>query len=96
MSKSTARFVAAIAPLIASVCIAMGSNAQSTMSDTAYCQSLAKLFTTGGGVIARGSTPVDLDASVAISQCQEGNPGPAIPVLEQKLRDNRITVLPRT
>jgi hypothetical protein len=39
---------------------------------------------------------VDTDTAVAIAQCQEGNPKPAIPVLEQKLRDNRITVPPRT
>jgi hypothetical protein len=32
---------------------------------------------------------------VAIAQCQEGNPGPAIPVLAQKLRDNRVAVPPR-
>jgi hypothetical protein len=39
---------------------------------------------------------VDTDAAVAIAQCREGNPKPAIPVLEKKLRDNRIPVPPRT
>jgi len=54
--------------------------------------------TVGGslGGDTRGGEPADLDAKVAIAQCQEGNPKPAIPVLEQKLRDNRIPVPPRT
>ena len=53
--------------------------------------------TVGGslGGNTRGGEPADLDAKVAIAQCQEGDPGPAIPVLEQKLRDNRVTVPPR-
>ena len=83
-----------IAPVIAGVCIATGSNAQSTMSDSAYCHSLANALSMGGE--SRGSRMVDTDAAVAIAQCQEGNPTPAIPVLEQKLRDNRIPVPPRT
>ena len=43
-------------------------------------------------VSIRDGDYADLDAKVAIAQCQEGNPEPAIPVLEQKLRDNRVTV----
>jgi hypothetical protein len=91
---SVTLFIAAIAPLIAGVCIATGSNAQSKMSDAAYCQTLVKQFTLGQN--SRGGAPIDLDASVAIAQCQQGNPGPAIPVLEQKLRDNGFTVPSRT
>jgi hypothetical protein len=94
MSKSYTLFVAAIAPLIAGLCIATGSNAQTTTSDSAYCQSLVKALSMGGD--ARGSLMVDTDAAVAIAQCQEGNPAPAIPVLQKKLRDNRIPVPPRT
>jgi hypothetical protein len=96
MKKSATFLATAIAPLVAGMCIATSSNAQSTMSDEAYCHKLAELFTTPGGVIARGGTPIELDASVAIAQCQEGNPGPAIPVLEQMLRDQRVPVPPRT
>jgi hypothetical protein len=50
--------------------------------------------TVGGslGGDTKGGEPADLDASVAIAQCQEGNPGPAIPVLEQKLHDSRVAV----
>jgi hypothetical protein len=94
MSRSHTLFIAAIAPLIAGMCIAMGSNAQSTTSDSDYCHLLAKTLSMGGD--ARGSRMVDTDTAVAIAQCQEGNPAPAIPVLERKLRDNRIPVPPRT
>jgi hypothetical protein len=94
MSKSYTLFVAATAPLIAGVCIATGSNAQSTTSDSDYCHSLVSALSMGGE--SRGSLMVDTDAAVAIAQCQEGNPKPAIPVLEKKLRDNRIPVPPRT
>jgi hypothetical protein len=93
MSKSYILFITAIAPLIAGVCIATGSNAQSTTSDSDYCHSLVKALSMGGD--ARGSLMVDTDAAVAIAQCQEGNPAPAIPVLQKKLRDNRIPVPPR-
>jgi hypothetical protein len=94
MKKSVMLFIARIAPLIAGVCIATGSNAQSTTSDSDYCRSLVSALSMGGE--SRGSRMVDTDAAVAIAQCHEGNPKPAIPVLEQKLRDNRIPVPPRT
>jgi len=90
MNKSISLFAAAIASLVASMCIATSSNAQSAMSDAAYCQSLVKAYSMGGN--SRGSLPVGTDTAVAIAQCQEGNPGPAIPVLEQKLRDADIRV----
>ena len=34
------------------------------------------------------------DARVAIAQCQDGNYASGIPVLQQKLRDARVTVPP--
>ena len=94
MNKSVTLSIAAFASLIAGVCIATGSNAQSATSETDYCRSLVSALSMGGE--ARGSLMVDTDAAVAIAQCQEGNPKPAIPVLEKKLRDNRIPVPPRT
>jgi hypothetical protein len=63
-------------------------------NDAAYCRSLVKAYSMGGN--ARGSLPVGNATAVAIGQCQEGNPGPAIPVLEQKLRDNNIAVPARS
>src|SRR5882757_2794438 len=103
MSKSAILLIAAIVPLIAGACTVTDSGGQSAKAerpaDAAYCQSLVNLYTTYAGTVGgslggntRGGTPADLDAKVAIGQCQEGNPAPAIPVLEQKLRDNRIAV----
>lgn len=71
-------------------------------ADLAYCQRLVTQYTTYvgsvGGTLGGNSdrgAPADLDAKVAIAQCQEGNTGPAIPVLERKLRDARVAVPPR-
>jgi hypothetical protein len=85
MNKSTSLLAAAIVSLSVGLGLATSSNAQSTTSDAAYCQSLVKAYSVGGN--ARGSLPVGNATAVAIGQCQEGNPGPAIPVLEQQLRD---------
>ena len=94
MNKSAKLLIAAIAPLIAGVCIATSSNAQSNVSDEGYCRSLIKVYTDGRS--ERGFAPEGLETSVAIAQCQEGNPEPAIPVLEKLLRDNGFTVPSRT
>jgi hypothetical protein len=94
MSKPATLLIAAIAPLIASVCIATSSNAQSAMSDEAYCRSLIDEYACGG--TERGFAPESLDTSVAINQCRDGNPQSAIPVLEPKLRNNGFTVPPRS
>jgi hypothetical protein len=71
-------------------------------ADLAYCQRLVTQYTTYvgsvGGTLGGNSdrgAPADLDAKVAIAQCQEGNTDPAIPVLEQKLRHARVAVPPR-
>ncbi|MEA2846660.1 MAG: hypothetical protein QOG78_1941 [Rhodospirillaceae bacterium] len=94
MNKSAKLLIAAIAPLIAGASIATSSNAQSAMSDEAYCRVLVNEYTHGG--IERGFAPESLDTSVAINQCQQGNPRPAIPVLEQKLRNSGFTVPSRS
>jgi hypothetical protein len=94
MNKSAKLLIAAIAPLVAGVCIATSSNAQSKVSDETYCRSLINVFTDGRS--ERGFAPESLDTSVAITQCRDGNPGPAIPVLEKLLRDNGFTVPSRT
>ena len=94
MNKSAKLLIAAIAPLIAGVGIATSSNAQSATNDEAYCVSLVNEYTHGG--IERGFSPESLDTSVAINQCRDGNPRPAIPVLERKLRGSGYTVPPRS
>ena len=86
MKKTTTLFVAAILSLVAGLGIATDSNAQSSapssMSDQAYCLSLYKALREYGTGTARGGLPVGVATAVAIGQCQEGNPGPAIPVLD--------------
>jgi len=67
----------------------------------AYCSRLSRMYgeyvaSVGGylGGIPAGGEPADLDARVAIANCQDGNYAAAIPVLQQKLRDARVTVPP--
>jgi hypothetical protein len=97
MSKSPTLFFSAIVPLIAGMCVAASSNAQSTTSDETYCQALSKKFFTndGGTVAPGGGSAVPLEATVAISQCKD-NPGSAIPVLEKVLRENGVALPRRT
>src|SRR5882757_4068523 len=94
MYKSTSLLAATIVSLVVGLGFATGSNAQSATSDQAYCKSLVNAYTFGKS--ERGFAPESLDTSVAIAQCQEGNPGPAIPVLEKLLRDHGYTVPART
>jgi hypothetical protein len=63
------------------------------MNDQAYCMALVNAFNQGAG--PRGSLQPSNATAVAINQCQAGNPGPAIPVLEQSLRDARVPLPPR-
>ena len=67
----------------------------------AYCSKLSQAYaeyvgTVGGylGGVSTGGEAADLDARVAIAQCQDGNYASGIPVLQQKLRDARVTVPP--
>ena len=94
MNKSISLLAAAIVTLVVGLGLATSSNAQSPMSDQAYCQSLLKALRESTGTV-RG-LPVGISTAVAIAQCQEGNPGPAIPVLEQQLRDRDIALPSRT
>jgi len=67
----------------------------------AYCSRLAQTYaeyvgTVGGylGGATTGGEAADLDARVAIANCQDGNYASGIPVLQQKLRDARVAVPP--
>ena len=94
MNKSTSLLAATIVSLVVGLGFATGSNAQSPTSDQAYCKSLINAYTFGKS--ERGFAPEGLGTSVAIAQCQEGNPGPAIPVLEKLLREKGYSVPTRT
>jgi len=93
MKKTTALLASAVVPLVAGLVITANSNAQSAMNDKAYCRVLVKELTHGG--IERGFAPESLETSVAINQCLDGNPQPAIPVLERKMIGNDFDVPPR-
>ena len=104
MSKPNTLFIAAMMPLVAGACTAAGSGGALSMTagqsrDAVYCQRLVDKYTTYVGSVggSLGGTSdhglrADLDAKLAIAQCQEGNTSPAIPVLERKLRDAGVAV----
>ena len=94
MKKTATLLAGVIVPLVAVMSMATSSNAQSKTSDQAYCEQLVKEYSHGG--IERGFAPESLEVSVAISQCRDGNPQPAIPVLERELRRNDFTLPRRT
>ncbi|HQS18035.1 hypothetical protein [Reyranella sp.] len=58
---------------------------------TVYGEYVAGLPTSMGGV-GRGGGQSDIDARVAIAQCQDGNTAAGIPVLQRELRDNKVPV----
>ncbi|MBV8193159.1 MAG: hypothetical protein JO339_38475 [Alphaproteobacteria bacterium] len=92
MKKTATLLAAAILPVVAGVSTATSSNAQSLTNDQAYCHSLVKTLRDVALGHGRGGLGVGNETAVAIAQCEEGNPGPAIPVLEQQLRDRDITL----
>ena len=70
--------------------------AASASDDVAYCRALVAKYellvadSRGGRSRNQGGA----DTSVALEQCKSGNPA-GIPVIEQKLRDSKITLPPR-
>ena len=88
--------------IVASVlCFPLLADAQvpSKSSNVQYCEKLSGLYAryvgqTEFGPRRRGDQ--DVSASVAIAKCDEGNAAAAIPVLERKLTDARITLPSRS
>ena len=58
-----------------------------------YAEYVAGVSSAMGGV-GRGGGQPDIDARLAIAQCQEGETGAGIPVLQRELRNNKIDVPP--
>jgi hypothetical protein len=73
--------------------------AQSSPADLAYCNRLADLYEryigrnefSSNRSYGRGS----LEGDVASTQCRQGRPDQAIPVLERVIRGNGFTLPPR-
>jgi hypothetical protein len=67
--------------------------------DQRYCANLSDLYVRYVGR-SEGSTHTemtpDVDASVALVKCKEGDAGAAIPILEQKLNDAGFSLPPRS
>ena len=62
-----------------------------TKLTTVYSEYVAGVSSSMGGV-GRGGGQSDIDARVAIAQCQDGNTAAGIPVLQRELRDNKVEV----
>ena len=80
---------------------AVPPSGMSAAQGAAYCSKLAQTYaeyvgTVGGylGGVTTGGEAADLDARVAIANCQDGNYASGIPVLQEKLRDARVAVPP--
>jgi hypothetical protein len=58
---------------------------------TTYSEYVAGVSTAMGGVGTGGAQP-DIDARVAIAQCQDGNYAGGIPTLQRELRNNKVPV----
>jgi hypothetical protein len=76
-------------------CLPLAVLAQS--SDAAYCKALVEKYEAylPNTTIDRAPHPDSVDGRVAVEQCKTGNAVAAIPVLEQKLRNAKITLPPR-
>jgi len=94
MNAFVLRFLIVVAVLSSSASAASAQNA----SDQSYCLALSDLYIQylGHDIESSGRTRTtpSLEPQVAVAQCKQGNPGPAIPVLERALRGNGFT-LPR-
>jgi hypothetical protein len=72
----------------------LGANAQE--DDRSYCNKLGSLASRYiGSAGGEGRMAPDLNILGAIDDCNKGRTDKAIPYLEKRLRDNRITVPPR-
>jgi hypothetical protein len=90
--KTTMKFLAActaVALPFAAASFPVAASAQST--DAAYCSALIKLYR------STVSTHEDPSATVpvAMAKCDAGDTATGIPVLEQALKDDGVTLPPR-
>ena len=102
MAKLAALVGLLVVPMMAGACTQTAGGPPPGMTAAqgqAYC---SKLTATYGEYVAGlsnamggpgvGGAQADIDARVAIGQCQDGNTAAGIPVLQQKLRDAKVPV----
>lgn len=75
--------------VLATMALAPLTAVRAQVDDKAYCAQLSDLYRRYvQNAPGRG---FDVEASVALEDCRKGNAAASIPVLERKLRENRIT-----
>ena len=90
MAKFVGSAVLASMSLLAAACTQTAAGPPPGMTvaqGQAYCTKLTNLY-------AEYVAGVSSDARLAIAQCQEGETGAGIPVLQRELRNNKIDVPP--
>ncbi len=101
MAKLTHVVGLMVVPLALSACTqtAGGRRPHDGAQGAAYCAKLTTVYSeyvagisSSMGGVGRGGAQADIDARVAIAQCQDGNTAAGIPVLQQKLRENKVDV----
>lgn len=104
MTKLTHVLGAIAAPFVLAACTQTASGPPPGMTAAqaaAYCAKLTTVYSeyvaglaTSMGGVGRGGGQSDIDARVAVAQCQDGNTAAGIPVLQQELRRNKVPVPP--
>jgi len=80
-------------PMLLLTCFVLPTTVVAQADDAAYCRQLGDLairYTASTGGEARPM--LDTTAFAAIADCNKGNTAAGIPVLEKKLRNNRLTL----
>jgi hypothetical protein len=82
--------------LLLALLAALPSAANAQEDDRSYCNKLGALASRYiGSAGGEGRMAPDLNILGAVDDCNKGRTDKAIPYLEKRLRDNRITVPPR-
>jgi hypothetical protein len=85
-----------LALLLAALPASAPTDAWAQEDDRSYCNKLGSLASRYiGSAGGEGRMAPDLNILGAIDDCNKGRTDKAIPYLEKRLRDNRITVPPR-
>ena len=84
--------------LTAGLTLALAAPALAQGNDAAYCQALIgkyKEYVAGMGSGRHGENDQNANAKIAIDKCNAGDPA-GIPVLEQELKNAKVTLPART
>jgi hypothetical protein len=84
--------------LAAALAVSMPMVASAQASDAVYCKALGEKYQTYVSNMQSGRSPMpeSPDVRIAMDQCKTGNTAAGIPVLEQKLRNAKVDLPPRS